>query len=131
MPGNSLGAAAWVVLALPDPGCESCLTPFVSQGHYLESGDNDRTELTGSLWGLKELINATSSGGAWHAVSVWYFRMRVLQTPEEVVLLTDMDDVESPEFQSRKVGETPLWFKRAAECTCGETIPLNMVVSAN
>lgn len=30
-------------LTLPDPGCAHYLTLFVSQGHYLKSGDNDGT----------------------------------------------------------------------------------------
>lgn len=42
------------VLGLPDPGCASYLTLFVSQGHYRKSGENDGTELTGFLWGLNE-----------------------------------------------------------------------------
>ena len=35
------------ILAPPDPGRASYSTPFVSQGHYLKSRDNDETQLTG------------------------------------------------------------------------------------
>lgn len=73
------------VLALPDPGCASYLTFFVSQGHYLKSGANDRTQLTGVLWGLNDLINAKVFEGCLACCqcqsSVCYFQEHVQWTP--------------------------------------------------
>ena len=44
-PGSSVGAwsCCQVVLTRPDPGCATYLTLFVSQSHYLKSGDNNGT----------------------------------------------------------------------------------------
>lgn len=78
------GAAACGGQALPDPGCASPSTLFVSLGHDVKSGDNDETQLTGLLWGLNELINAKVFEGCLACCQCQpsvYFQEQGLQTP--------------------------------------------------